>query len=552
MSERLLKTPEIVWQHGWIPAVWNSDVDRIVGESGDTSYLDENTFLVGRRDQEMALRSAGIANAFAIGLPFAYALKMDTTPRNADPNSVLVVPALHGRYSVEDSEHIDAEYISALSNELSGLNNLTVLMNCDDIAAGRNREWEANGFHVILGGCEGDSDSMPRIVKIFKSFDIFTTNDFGSPIAYAAAAGCRLAIWGPRLSLARVGMSFGSVFYRNRVDLALSGSSWFESANEMLRDHGFCRRPIEAKQAESWGKQEIGFDSLLQPQELEKLIRSEFTRHKSTLDRLGLGSVKKKITALGRQVRLASIGLGDISGRRLLASGANLFALITMSPKSRELTSLRLGDSGAHLQVRPGTSDVENLYQHFVERELDGFDLGQPSRILDIGSYAGYSIFFLAEKFPNARIVGVEADPDNFELCTLHHADNPMVKLINKAVWAENTTVSLLAGPEGAWSNKTIPQTDEFPPVEGITLPSILEEVGWDSVDVIKMDIEGSEYDVLKTVATDISRMCSVLLVEFHHKLARKKELEALIEQITSGTNATVTEVGEFTVFDFR
>jgi hypothetical protein len=57
---------------------------------------------------------------------------------------------------------------------------------------------------------------------------------------------------------------------------------------------------------------------------------------------------------------------------------------------------------------------------------------------------------------------------------------------------------------------------------------------------------------VLASVAPGIFKMCSVLLVEFHHKLARKKELDVLIEQITSGTNATVTEVGEFTVFDFR
>ena len=548
----MLETSELVWQHGWIPAVWNSDIDRIVGESGDTSYLSENTFLVGRLDQELALRSAGISNAFAIGLPFAYALKMDKSRRNAVPNSVLVAPALHGGFYPNDSEHIDSKYISALVQELSDCANLNVLMNCDDLRAGRHKEWEEKGFQVVLGGCESDSESLPRLVNIFKSFDIFTTNNFGSPIAYAAASGCRVSVWGPQSSKNLVKMGLTSTFYRNRVDLAFSGPAWFAAANEMLKEQGLYRHPMEGETAEEWGKNEIGFDVVQSPSNLRKLIRSEFSRHKSLLERLGFRPLKKKLLSLGRILHLSAIGRGGGSARELLKWTANLFTLLRKSTKSGEIRELWLVGSSSKLQFRVGTSDLDNVYQHFVERELDGFALDEPSRILDIGSYAGYSILFLTRKFPHAEIVGVEADPDNFKLCVDHHGDNPKVRLLNKAVWAENSAVSLLAGPEGAWSNKTIPETEEFPTVEGMKLPDILCEIGWVSADVIKMDIEGSEYEVLASVGSDISHLCSILLVEFHHKLARKKELEDLMQQITSGTNASVTEVGEFTVFDFR
>ena len=552
VSERLLKTPEIVWQHGWIPAVWNSDIDRIVGESGDTSYLQENTFLVGRHDQELALRSAGISNAYAIGLPFAYALKMDDKARNATPNSVLVVPALHGGYSPDNPGHIDAEYISALSNELSEMNNHSVLMNCDDIAAGRNKEWEVNGFQVILGGCEPDSDSIPRLVKIFKSFDIFTTNDFGSPIAYAAASGCRVSVWGPQSSVDVVKMFLGGTLYRNRPDLALAGPKWFDIANEMLKQQRLYRRPKEAKEAKEWGEREIGLDETKSPSALKPLIRSEYFRHKSVVDRLGLEPIKSRFAAAKHLTKLSRLRTDSSSPGRPSAFTRNFLTLLNGPKDSTRLQKLAFIDSGDFVRFRASRSDRDSLYKHFVDHELERFDLGQPSHILDIGSYAGYSILFLGRKFPNAKIVGVEADSENFQLCLAQHAANPNVRLINKAVWSENAPVSVLDGPEGKSSNKTIPQISGFPTVEGITVRGILDEMGWDSVDLLKIDIGGSEYDVLKSIAQDISELCSVLLVNFHHKLARKKEMDALVDHIISGTDATVTEIGETTMFDFR
>ena len=550
-SSRMLKIPEIVWQHGWAPSVWNFDIDHVIGESGQTSELSHLTYLVARRDQEQILKESGIANAFAVGLPFAYALQMVSNEHIARASdSLLVVPALHGSYSPESAVHLDTEYLDFLQDQASDYELVTVMMNCDDLRLGRHFEWMNRGFHVVEGGCESDSKSLERLARILLSYDVMTTNDFGSHVAYAAAAGCGFAICGPSAKVDLAGYSFQDSFYQNRPELGLASNALYEKARGYLSDLGFFRDIAQAKEAEAWGHREIGFDMIPSPKVLRAVISSAYMRHTSPLDRVGLRPLKKRVRSLQRFLAVAAIREPDGKFPNPLTFRKNLWTLIKKS--GEPLRSISLTDSRTLVRFRPESSDIDNLYQHFVERELDGFDLGQPSRILDIGSYAGYSILFLTKKFPSAEIVGVEADSENFELCAAHHANNPMVKLINKAIWSENTPLSLLAGPEGAWSNKTIPQMGEFPTIEGITLLDILQEVGWDSVDVIKMDIEGSEYGVLASVAPDISQICSVLLVEFHHKLARKRELDALIQRITSGSKVTVTEVGEFTVFDFR
>lgn len=58
---------------------------------------------------------------------------------------------------------------------------------------------------------------------------------------------------------------------------------------------------------------------------------------------------------------------------------------------------------------------------------------------------------------------------------------------------------------------------DEAYKVEVRTLKSIMEELGHQHIDLLKMDIEGAEYDVIENMKTESIRP-SQILVEFHHR----------------------------------
>lgn len=53
--------------------------------------------------------------------------------------------------------------------------------------------------------------------------------------------------------------------------------------------------------------------------------------------------------------------------------------------------------------------------------------------------------------------------------------------------------------------------------VETIELDAIFDILGIDSIDILKMDIEGQEYSVLASVSATTLRRISQLVVEFHH-----------------------------------
>ena len=549
-SCRIFRIPEIVWHHGWNPDIWNYDIDQIVGESGQTSELAHLTYFVARADQEAALREAGLPHVTAIGLPFAYALKIEKQRPTRIPNSIIVVPALHGRFDKEASIHMDTEYLDFLERKLGAFDHIRVLMNCDDIRLGRNAEWERRGYTVLLGGCEDDDESLSRLVTIFRTFDVMATNDFGSPIAYAAASGCRVAVSGPPPSIDIIESDWSGTFSRSRVDLWLSADTWFSQTKQVVESAGLLRKPEKAIHAEEWAKQEIGFDMVRPPEELVRIIREAYLRHTSLVDRLGMRPIRKRLESLNRLLEVSLIRQNSSNAPNIFTWAKNVLALTRLSGHSAQ--QLQLTDSGHVLHFRPGSSDLDSIHQHFVERPLGEIHLEKPTRILDIGSYAGYSMLSLALTFPEAEIIGIEADSESFQLCQQNHAGYPNRRVLRKAVWFEDGRVSVLPGPDRAWSNRVIPYSQEFPEIEAITLPSLLEQIEWSSVDLMKVDIQGAEYDALRKMASEMRTLCSVLAVKFHHKLARKKELDALISQITSGTHASVAETGDFTVFDFR
>lgn len=53
--------------------------------------------------------------------------------------------------------------------------------------------------------------------------------------------------------------------------------------------------------------------------------------------------------------------------------------------------------------------------------------------------------------------------------------------------------------------------------VDAVTLQSLLKRIGVDTVDLLKLDLEGAEYELLGSVTSDQLRPFQQVFVEFHH-----------------------------------
>jgi FkbM family methyltransferase len=201
------------------------------------------------------------------------------------------------------------------------------------------------------------------------------------------------------------------------------------------------------------------------------------------------------------------------------------------------------------------SSDEAVFDQLFVRREyapVCGRE-GEAKLILDLGANVGYASAIFASRFPSARILAVEPDPGNYELCQRNLAPyGDRVQTLLGAVWARRSRLALERGG-GCDGREWATRVAEAGPaseasVEAWDIEGLLEMAGATEVDLVKIDIEGSEVEVF---AADTSRWLPRvrnLCIELHDEKCREVFLRAM-----AGFDYELEEHGEYTFcFDLR
>ena len=182
------------------------------------------------------------------------------------------------------------------------------------------------------------------------------------------------------------------------------------------------------------------------------------------------------------------------------------------------------------ITLRRGTTDSVEVVQTVV-RELYGhFQPSRPVRfIIDAGSFIGDTAAYYLSKYPEAHVVSVEPDPENFRLAW----DNlrpygERVSLVQAGVWYRNANLRVrnLDDKSGISVEETDTGSDEYT-CEGVSPFSLLERFGGETIDILKCDIEGAE-EMLFAVDSDawLSRTRSIF-IEIHHQAALDAVLKA-------------------------
>jgi FkbM family methyltransferase len=171
---------------------------------------------------------------------------------------------------------------------------------------------------------------------------------------------------------------------------------------------------------------------------------------------------------------------------------------------------------------------LHGLKELFIE-ELYKQDLAERPFIIDCGANMGLSIIYLKQQYPQAEIVGFEPDETNFGLLSknMESFGYAGVSLRKEAVWKEN--IVLRFSNEGSMSSKiTDHQTEHSRDVQAVRLKDFLTR----TVDFLKMDIEGAEFEVMMDVADQLHHVRN-LFVEYHGVFGQEKELNSLLAMLT-------------------
>jgi FkbM family methyltransferase len=182
--------------------------------------------------------------------------------------------------------------------------------------------------------------------------------------------------------------------------------------------------------------------------------------------------------------------------------------------------TLRIG--GAQIEVRTHTPDLDVAISSLVEQEYAHLRVEAPRFIVDAGANIGTSAIFFARRYPEATIVAVEPEDENFELLKRNTAPFPNVVPVKAAIWGRSETRPVMNRHTGPWGY-TVSDSDQPADLTGqridcVTVEHLMRTHGAEAIDLMKMDIEGGEKDVLENAAGWIDKV-SVMTVELHDRI---------------------------------
>ncbi|HCY74981.1 MAG TPA: FkbM family methyltransferase [Ignavibacteriales bacterium] len=161
----------------------------------------------------------------------------------------------------------------------------------------------------------------------------------------------------------------------------------------------------------------------------------------------------------------------------------------------------------------------------FVDEDYKFHTNSQNPVIYDCGANIGMSCFYFSAKYPTAKIKAFEADPDIKKILSENLKKNNVgnVEVIGKAVWIDNNFIELsLEGADGA----TIYSKTNLVKIPSIRLRDMINKEL--RIDMLKIDIEGAEYEVLLDCSDSLSKVDNIF-VEYHSYINSNQNLSEII-----------------------
>jgi FkbM family methyltransferase len=187
-------------------------------------------------------------------------------------------------------------------------------------------------------------------------------------------------------------------------------------------------------------------------------------------------------------------------------------------PFRGKVARVRMRGHKVPFYLRVGTTDwlvLDELYILGDYDRLRQINLGQVRRVMDLGANVGYSARLWDELFPAAEVLAIEPDGENLRLCNLNCEQmRPRFQAL-QAFAGSSPGFATLDRTKGEWGIRKTALHGSGPTVRVMSIPQIMNDVGWSSVDLLKCDIEGSEWEVFAECKSWIEKV-RYLLIELH------------------------------------
>jgi len=150
------------------------------------------------------------------------------------------------------------------------------------------------------------------------------------------------------------------------------------------------------------------------------------------------------------------------------------------------------------LVIRKDSGDIEEFRKVFLTNSLfkNKFDF-QPMTIIDSAAGVGYSSLFFHYQFPKARIVAIELSDLDFNVLQKNTQNLSSIRRFKSCLWHTKTKVNLIQKTSGGqeYEIQAAVNPEDFE-IESETVESIMKEKNWTQLDLLKVSLENSGFEI--------------------------------------------------------
>ena len=200
-----------------------------------------------------------------------------------------------------------------------------------------------------------------------------------------------------------------------------------------------------------------------------------------------------------------------------LIKGIQNFLLLRLRRRTGILR-VSLNSGASNIYLRSNKEDRQAFEDVFVKQIYKLKINLTPKIIIDGGAHIGCASLFFVNRYPDAKIFAIEPARSNLELLKKNTAMYPQIEVMHGGIWYRKSQVRIknpLAKSAAFTLTETTGKTEDA--VEGYTIRDICAIQNLQYIDILKLDIEGSEKELFSDYEGWLDRV-GVVIAELHDR----------------------------------
>jgi FkbM family methyltransferase len=194
-----------------------------------------------------------------------------------------------------------------------------------------------------------------------------------------------------------------------------------------------------------------------------------------------------------------------------------LFYFRLLFSKRSEKIQFKHGEYKQPIYLRVNSSDIDTFYQVLFNLEYEIETYAAPKVIIDLGANIGLASIYFLNKYPKSKVIALEPEKENYKLLEKNMTNYTNFFSYNKGVWNRSAFLEIVDNGIGNWGysvNEVLQSNNNT--IEAISINQIISDHSLTQIDVLKIDIEGSEIELFLSNYELWLPITKLIIIELH------------------------------------